>query len=342
MLSTDTKYVRLISSRLRNFKQKKEGLFNFSCPICGDSRKNLTKARGYAFAKGNDMFYRCHNCGVSTNVGNLIKHVDPSLHREYVLERYTSGRTNNGHTANAVLQITAPRFDKLEKQKVFDHSEWCDKLPSGHFCLDYLAKRQIPKHHYNKFLFTSHYKKFLDALVPNHGKEINDDARLVIPFYDENDELVAVSGRALESGDKTLRYVTARTNESQRKLIYGVDRIDPSAKVFLVEGPIDSLFLNNCVASGDATLALTAKEISAEDIVLVFDNEPRNKEVVKLMQNAIDLGHTITIWPSDCHGKDINEMVQNGMSPDEIQEIISSNSFSGIQAQLKFNMWKKI
>jgi transcription elongation factor Elf1 len=341
-LSTDTKYIRLISSRLRNFKQKKEGLFNFSCPICGDSKKNLTKARGYAFNKGNDMFYRCHNCGVSTNLGNLLKHVDSSLHKEYVLERYKNGSTNNSHSANAILQITTPKFGKLETQKVFEHAEWINRLPTGHFCLDYVTKRNIPSKYYNKLLFTSHYKQFLDVLIPNHGKQISDDARLVIPFYDENNELVAVSGRALESGDKLLRYVTVRTNDSQRKLIYGLERLSKSEKVLLVEGPIDSLFLNNCVASGDANLALTSKEVSADEIVLVYDNEPRNKEIVNMMHQAIKQDHTIVIWPSDIEGKDINEMVMNGISPDEIQEIISSNSFNGLRAQLKFNMWKKI
>jgi transcription elongation factor Elf1 len=342
MLSTDTKYLRLISSRLRNFKQKKEGLFNFSCPICGDSKKNLTKARGYAFSKGNDYFYRCHNCGISTNVGSLIKHVDASLHKEYVLERYTSGRTNNSRDANTILQITAPRFDKLKKQKVFEHAEWCDKLPSGHFCLEYLIRRQIPKKYFNKLLFTSRYKTFVDALVPDHGKELINDARLIIPFYDENDELIAVSGRALETSDSKLRYITVRANDSQRKLVYGLDRLDTSAKVLLVEGPIDSLFLNNCIASGDSSLAHTAKEIPAENIILAFDNEPRNKEVVKLMQNAIDFGHSVVIWPNNCHGKDINEMVMSGLSPDDIEKIISSNTFNGIEAQLNFNMWKKV
>lgn len=342
MIHIDTKYVRLISSRLRNFKQKKEGLFNFSCPFCGDSKKNLTKARGYAFSKGNDMFYRCHNCGVSTNVANLIKQVDPTLHKEYVLENYSSGRSNDSVSANTIIQNTVPKFGKVKKQKVFDHAEWCDKLPDGHFCLDYLKRRQIPADKYNRLLFTQHYKQFLDALVPDHGKEIADDARLIIPFYDENNELVAVSGRALESGDKTLRYVTVRTNDSQNKLIYGLDRINSSENILLVEGPIDSLFLNNCLASGDANLGLTAKEINAENISLVFDNEPRNKEVVKLVFTAIKANHNVVIWPNTVVGKDINEMIMNGVSPDEISEIISSNTFRGIEAQLKFNMWKKV
>ena len=275
-LPIESKYIRLISSRLRNFKQKSTNLWNFSCPFCGDSQKNKTKARGYVFAKGNNLFYRCHNCGVSTNVANLIKHVDGALHKEFVLEKYKSGETNNAFNANTVLNISPPKFDRVEKSKIFEHGEWLDKLPSGHFCLEYATKRQIPLKYYDKLLFTQHYNQFVTTLIPNHGKQIVDDARLVIPFYNEYSELIAVSGRALETNDKTLRYVTIRTIESDKKLIYGMDRIDLNQPVKIVEGPIDSLFLSNCIASGDANLALVADEISATEKVLIFDNEPRN------------------------------------------------------------------
>jgi transcription elongation factor Elf1 len=341
-LPIESKYVRLISSRLRNFKQKKDYLWNFSCPICGDSQKNKTKARGYVFPKGNNLFYRCHNCGVSISVGNFIKAVDESLYKEFVLEKYKSGETNNTRSANTILNIPSPRFDKLDKQKVFEHAEWVDKLPSGHFCLVYCVKRHIPSNILSKLLFTPHYKQFCDALVPNHGKTIVDDARLVIPFYDEYNELIAVSGRALETGDKTLRYITLRTNDSQDKLIFGMDRVDLKQTVKIVEGPVDSLFLKNCIASGDANLVLCADAISSDKIVLIFDNEPRNKEIVKMMQNAIGLKYDVVIWPDTIGGKDINEIILSGKSQDEIEEIISSNTFRGIEAQLKFNMWKKV
>jgi transcription elongation factor Elf1 len=341
-IPVESKYVRLISSRLRNFKQKSTNLWNFSCPFCGDSQKNKTKARGYVFAKGNNLFYRCHNCGVSTNVANLIKHVDGALHKEFVLEKYKSGETNNAFNANTVLNISPPKFDRVEKSKIFEHAEWLDKLPSEHFCIEYATKRQFLSIMRNKLLFTQHYKQFCDALVPNHGKQIVDDARLVIPFYNEYNELIAVSGRALETNDKTLRYVTIRTIESDKKLIYGMDRVDLNQPVKIVEGPIDSLFLSNCIASGDANLALVADEISAAEKVLIFDNEPRNKEIVKMMQNAIKLHHNVVIWPSSIQGKDINEIILSGKPVDEIEKIISSNTFRDIEAQLKFNMWKKI
>jgi transcription elongation factor Elf1 len=341
-IPVESKYVRLISSRLRNFKQKNTNLWNFSCPICGDSQKNLSKARGYVFPKGNNLFYRCHNCGVSTSVGNLIKSVDESLYKEYVLERYKSGESGFSNFKSPTFDIPSPRFDKLDKQKVFEHAEWVDKLPSEHFCLVYCEKRQIPSNILNKLLFTPHYKQFCDSLIPNHGKQLLDDARLVIPFYDEYNELIAVSGRALETSDKTLRYVTIRTNESDKKLIYGMDRVNLKESVKVVEGPIDSLFLKNCVASGDANLIITADEISSDKKVLIFDNEPRNKEIVKMMQNAIRLQHNVVVWPNTIEGKDINEIILSGKSQYEIEEIISSNTFRDIEAQLKFNMWKKV
>jgi len=341
-IPVESKYVRLISSRLRNFKQKKDYLWNFSCPICGDSQKNKTKARGYVFPKGNNLFYRCHNCGVSIGVGNFIKAVDESLHREFVLEKYKSGETNNSHSANTILNIQPPRFDKLNKQKIFEHGEWLDKLPSGHFCLEYATKRQIPLKYYDKLLFTQHYNQFVTTLIPNHGKQIVDDARLVIPFYDEYNELIAVSGRALETSDKTLRYITIRTTDSEEKLVFGMDRVSVHEPVRVVEGPLDSLFVKNCVASADANLAIVAENISAGKKVLIFDNEPRNKEIVKLMQDAIKLNYDVVIWPDTMVGKDINEMVMNGISVDEIESIISSNTFSGLEAQTKFLFWKKI
>jgi hypothetical protein len=151
-----------------------------------------------------------------------------------------------------------------------------------------------------------------------------------------------VSGRALENSDYKLRYFTLRTNESQDKLIYGMDKVNTNELVKIVEGPFDSMFLSNCVGSGDSALIQTAKLIDAENKVLIFDNEPRNKEIVKLMEDAIKLGYDIVIWPDTIEQKDINEMVMAGFSPDEIEGIISSNTFTGLRAQMKFISWKKV
>lgn len=340
-LFIDLKYTNLISNRFEKFVKKDTYLFNCRCPICGDSKKNKSKMRGYIYRKGNDLFYRCHNCGAGLTLGNLIKHLSTELFKEYTLERYTSGEGSKNSIRQTNMIIPSPKFDRVEKMKVFEHAEWCDKLSEEHFCSKYLVARKIPKKYLNKLLFTQNYKAFADALIPNHDKNLPEDARLVIPFYNEYDELIAVSGRALESGDKTLRYITLRTVESDKKLIYGMDRLDLSKPVKIVEGQFDSLFLENAIASCDANLVHTAKEISTTDKVLIFDNEPRNKEILNMMQLAINKGYKVVIWPDTIQGKDINEMIQNKTSKAEIERIISSNSFSGLEAQIKFTYWRK-
>ena len=158
----------------------------------------------------------------------------------------------------------------------------------------------------------------------------------------EYDELIAITGRALQNADDRLRYVTVRMNDTTTKLVYGMDRVDKDRKVYIVEGQIDSLFLPNAIASGDSALGATSNLFQAKQKVLVFDNEPRNKEIVKLMQNAITSDHDIVIWPDNVVGKDINEMVMRGMDPLEIKDIIDSNTINGLAAQLKFNYWKKV
>lgn len=341
-LSVESKYIGLISHRLRNFKRKQDYLWNFSCPLCGDSKKNLLKARGYVYKKGNNLFYSCKNCGIGTSLGKLLENVDGSLYKEYVLERYKSGESGFSNFKEPTFNVPSPRFDKLDKPKIFEHAEFCSNLSSEHFCLAYLKNRQIPKEFYSQLLFTSHYKKFIDALVPNHGKKLIDDARVIIPFYGVYNNLIAVSGRALETSDKTLRYITIRTTDSEEKLVFGMDRVNVHEPVRVVEGPLDSLFVKNCVASADANLAIVAENISAGKKVLIFDNEPRNKEIVKLMQESIKSNHNIVIWPNTIQAKDVNEMVMSGISVDEIESIISSNTFSGLEAQTKFVFWKKI
>ena len=341
-LSVESKYIGLISHRLRNFKRKQDYLWNFSCPLCGDSKKNLLKARGYVYKKGNNLFYSCKNCGIGTSLGKLLENVDGSLYKEYVLERYKSGESGFSNFKEPTFNVPSPRFDKLDKPKIFEHAEFCSNLSSEHFCLAYLKNRQIPKEFYSQLLFTSHYKKFIDALVPNHGKKLIDDARVIIPFYDVYNNLIAVSGRALETSDKTLRYITIRTTDSEEKLVFGMDRVSVYEPVRVVEGPLDSLFVKNCIASADANLAIVAENISAGKKVLIFDNEPRNKEIVKLMQESIKSNHNIVIWPNTIQAKDVNEMIMSGISVDEIESIISSNTFNGLQAQTKFVFWKKV
>ena len=336
----DRKYLLQISPKLSRFSQKKDDLYNFRCPICGDSQKNKTKCRGYVFRKKNDYFYMCHNCGASLTFYQFLEKVDSDLIKQYALERYSSGETGTHN-------YKKPTFDEFKIKPVFKtktkiNLESIDSLPDSHFAKEYCKNRLIPADKLKNLYYTSDFKKFVSDIGVEKENLIENDHRLVIPFYDKHNQLVAVSGRALEASSYKLRYVTLRTNDSDDKLIYGMDRVNLNDTVYLVEGPLDSLFLKNCVASGDANLSLTAKNISAKKLVLIFDNEPRNKEVCKMIENAIKSNHYVVIWPDNIEGKDINEMVLNGFSTGEIQEIIDSNTFYGLEAIAKFTFWKKL
>jgi hypothetical protein len=101
------------------------------------------KMRGFIYRKGNELFYKCHNCGTGTTIGNLIKQVDSNLYKEYVLERYKSGEIGMNNNRAKLFDIPAPRFGVLDSA-VYENAERCDKLPDTHFCKIYLTRRKVP------------------------------------------------------------------------------------------------------------------------------------------------------------------------------------------------------
>jgi hypothetical protein len=166
-----------------------------------------------------------------------------------------------------------------------------------------------------------------------------DDKRLVIPFYNAEKDLVAIQGRSL--GESKLRYITLKLHDDNSK-VFGVDRINENKPIYVVEGPIDSMFLSNAVAMADSNLESIINTYDKSKVVLVFDNEPRNKEICNKINSAIDNHFKVVIWPEFIDSKDINDMVLDSFSPDEIQDIISKNTFVNLRAKAEFVNWKKI
>lgn len=340
MLHIDSKYIHLLSPRLPRFTRKQDYLFCFRCPLCGDSHKDEKKMRGYVYRKGNALKFKCHNCLQQLPLGHLIKHLDPTLYREYCLEKFRPGYSNSA-PARLTVPIPQVRFGTVTEQ--FQNAERCDRLPELSTCATYLRMRKIPPAVWSRLYYTDHYKQLLDEAFPGHGKAVQDDARLVIPYRDVHGGIQALSGRALSGSPKTLRYVTIRdaSIQDQVKLVFGLDQVDQTQRVYLTEGPLDSLFITNTAASGDANLIGAAQRLTASQIVLIYDNEPRNSEIVGQMERALKLGHQIVMWPTTTNGKDINEMVQNGKTPEEIKSIIDASIYSGLIGRTHLVFWKK-
>ena len=332
----DRTFLLRVSPKLNKFAQKKEDLYNFRCPLCGDSQKNKSKARGYVYRKKNDYFYMCHNCGVSTTFYNLLDKVDPNLCKEYSLERYKNGEQGNNN-------YVKPTFDEFKSEtpkfRIKLDIPTIESLPEEHFAKVYVNSRKIPKSFHANLYFAQDFKNFVESLNIEKDGLIDNDPRLVIPFYDEDKNLVAFQGRAL--GQSKLRYITVKTDSENHKL-FGTDRINKEELVYVVEGPIDSMFLENAVATADSNLMAASKHFDREKLVLVYDNEPRNKEIVKQMEKAIEEHYSVVIWPEMIEEKDINDMILNGFSSDEIQDIISMNTFVNLRAKMEFINWKKV
>ena len=334
-LYIDKKYVSLVSTKLERFKQKSEFLWNFRCPICGDSHKNKLKTRGYFYRRKSDLFFQCHNCGTSLSIGNFLKTVDRSLYREYQLERFKNESTGNIAKPDFSLAKTKPVFN-IEKRI---HLPTIASLLERNPAKEYLLKRKIPRERFSDIYYAENFKAFVLKMLPNYEKTLYDAPRIVFPFYDQDKKLLGFQGRAI--GESRVKYITIKLDDDFNK-IYGLDRVDLSKRVYVVEGPIDSLFLQNSLATMDASLYNISLLLGNHDYVFIHDNEPRNPDIVKQMAKTISHGKNIFIWPQNIEAKDINDWILTGTTSSEIQSIIDRHTFNDLRAKLEFEAWRKV
>jgi len=328
----DHKYAQMISHKLLLFKRKSERVYNFRCPFCGDSQKNKLKARGYLFEKTGGLIYKCHNCDVGTNLGKLVELVDPSLARSYRLESF-----KDKSIANTENTFIIPKTEVERPPIILDEMlSRIDQLPSHHRAVEYVKGRQIPKERWNDLYYARNFKE-LETLNPAYEGRLVADERLVIPFRREDGLLTGVTGRAM--GNSSLRYATLRITDDP--LIYGLDRVARGKTIYLTEGPIDSMFLSNAIGAGGTDFSRALYSLAGENVVLIFDNQPRNKQVVKKVESYAQRDHSMVIWDSNWNYKDINDAVVTGLSSSQIEYLLNKSTFKGLALKLAIRVWKK-
>ena len=316
----DSKYIGLVSSRLTKFKRVKSDLYNFRCPICGDSKKNKTKTRGYLYTIKADVNFRCHNCGASMTFSNFLKEIDPVVHKQYVFERFKQGSTGRGTVVEEpVFKFEAPKF-KTDIELPLASTVDVSRI--------YLEKRKLDP---TKFYYAEKFVEYVNS----HKQSLNmkEHSRIIIPLYYQKN-LVGVQGRTLNSN--YVKYITTIFYNEAPK-IYGLDNIRRDAPVFITEGPFDSTFLLNSIAMCGADSDVRKWGVSTP--VWVYDNEPRSKEITTRISSAITRGDSVVIWPTGIEEKDINDMILAGH---DVQSIVESNTYSGLEANLQFTTWKRI
>jgi transcription elongation factor Elf1 len=332
----DIQYAQMLSGRLEHFKIKHTNPYkiNFRCPICGDSTKNRSKARGWLLERDNKFSYYCHNCGASQSFNFFLKTVDPLLFNDYITEKFVANThtkdTKEVNTEQFKSEAVTFNSDPLKKIKKIS------QLEHDHPVKRYILKRQIPSHQHYRLYFAPKFKAWINEIIPDKfdpEKIGKDEPRLVIPFLDENGKCFGVSARSFDP-KTTLRYISILFDN--RPKIFGLDKVNLNEPYYIVEGALDSMFLSNAISMNGAE---GNGNSANENAIYVFDAEPRNKEIHSRMEKVIKNGHKICIWPSDVPGKDINEMILNGLK--EVEKVIENNTYKGLQAELKFAAWRK-
>ena len=224
----DSKFIGLISPKLQKFKRVKPDLYNFRCPICGDSKKNKSKTRGYLYAVKTNVNFKCHNCGASMSLNNFLKTVDPYVHKQYTFEKFKDGHTGRNFVAEE------PKF-KFEPPK-FKPKLDLPKASENQIAKQYLEKRNINP---SKFYYTDTFKGWVNTLVTKFDDVKYDEPRIIIPLIYEN-QLIGIQGRSL--GPNSVKYITIMLDEDAPK-IYGLDEVDTKKPIYILEGPFDSTSL---------------------------------------------------------------------------------------------------
>lgn len=337
----DDKYVMLLSNQLPKFK-KAGKVYNFRCPYCLDSERHKNKRRGYIynFPDMPTLLYKCHNCGVSVSFPTFLKFVDANLFNEYIFEKFKDNKP-----IEQDIEIRCD--DKIVPTKHLIDAPTIAELPDTDIHKQYIIKRKIPQDMWGNIYYVHDFKQWAHGKVPDekYHSLIENDPRILFPFYSPNKTLIGGQGRTISANNK-LRYITFKTDEKE-ELIYGLDRIDLNQTIYLVEGPIDSLFIPNCLACAGSDLAGSVErvrnylpQILDQQLVLIYDNEPRNKQIVYLMEKAVK-NFKVVIWDEFTQEKDINDMILSGLTKDGLFDIIKQRTFGGLSAQLEFRKWRK-
>lgn len=355
-LFCDYKYFHLIQSQLERCKQIEPAVYNFRCPdiYCGDSQTNKFKSRGYIYERNNMLKFKCHNCGLQSSFSKFLNDFDSQLYKRYLFDNFKDKSEERGGLTSNKLSIKdeinnmgnlAERFSNLNtKTKEYPQLDNLDKLsdlPENHNAIIYCQSRLIPKSQYHRLFYTNHYKQFVNSIVPGKFSNNYDFPAIVFLLKSEQNKLIAVQGRCLDQSN-AIRYLTATINgelAAKYGRLFGHECVDISKRVYVVEGPLDSLFLPNSIAACGSDLN---RSIQFENATYILDCEPRNKQIYQKNKKLIKEGKSVCLLPSiEYLGQDINDMILNGKSSEDIKLLIDNHTYSGLRANIELNTWIK-
>lgn len=337
MMWLDAKYANLVGGQLTLFKKLRDNTYNFRCPVCGDSQKDETKTRGYFYPGKANLRFKCHNCGANESFYDFLKRQDPGLFEEYKMELFKERGVGKRTTRHKTREIPQPK--KRKKLQLFGMKR-VTELPDDHPARAYLSGRMIPVRTWDDIFYVDQIEDVAHQMAAYKETRFDRSPRIMLPFINREGVVTHIQGRAIVPVDKSKRYITLEIEEHEPK-IFGLSRIRPGTQnILVVEGPLDSLFLPNTIAMGGADLG--SGGLDPKHTTFVFDNEPRNREIIGRMEKVIDRGFGVCVWGKDVVDKDINDMVLSGAKVVDIYDYITSHTFRGLKAKLKLSEYKHV
>lgn len=345
----EQRYIHLVSPRLQKFRQKDDTLYNFRCPLCGDSKKHKNRTRGYIYLKDGGYVFHCHNCTKTMMFFNFLKQVAGDLYDQYVVERFS-------RTKEEKDTIFTPKKQQISSNAGLASLKKISLLPPSHPAKKYIVSRQIPTPYHAELYWCPKFKEWTNSIIPEKFdlSKGSDEGRIIIPLLDKLNVMFGFQGRSINPASQ-LRYISIMMNEDMPKL-YNLHRVNMNIRYYVVEGPIDAMFVSNTIAScgGMLTSELDKSDLNSSNATIVYDNQPRNKEVVNNMLTAVKHGYKVCVWPSSLKFKDINDMILSRVpageyvrtedvmkAAEEIKSMIDTNTHSGLQAELRIAAWRK-
>lgn len=334
------KYANIVGSQLVKFsiKQTNPYIINFRCPFCGDSQKNKFKARGYLIERKQHLHYKCHNCDIYYSFAQFLKHINKPLYDDYIKELFL----DKNNQLNVVLKQPKIEQVRIFPKDIFSSVKKISQLNSNHPAKQYVLSRKIPNIYHRLLRYTPKFYSFVNSIIPDKFdlKKVKEQPRLLIPLIATDNTVIGFQGRSFDKNDNC-KYITIVINKDYPK-VFGLNYVDMSKTFYAVEGPIDSMFVENSIAflGSDYKVINKIEKFNKEKCVIIFDNQPRNSDVVKKINNAIDDGFNVVIWPASMKQKDINEFVIDN-DIDYIKHIIDNNIFNGLAAKTKLSEWRK-
>lgn len=335
-LYTQRLFADQIGARLEFFRVQSYSPYraNFRCPICGDSQKNKFRKRGYFIEETDSLIFYCHNeCG-SMSFERFMKDYYGDIYTSYKFDLFRSMKFNNYEPEIKQIDKNNVRLNDIELQKAVD-------IPAA---VAYLKGRKIPEWALEDIFFTDHFHRYVNEIIPDKFPESLEDKiepRIILPMRGYDKKIFGIISRSLDIQSES-RYLTIKFDEESPK-IFGLDRMSRDRIVYVTEGPIDSFFVDNCIALAGTDGNPDNIFSSKSDYVMILDNQPRSESIIKKYQMYMDRGCQMFIWPFRNTNKDINDwLIKENIEISKLNDIIKQNTFNGLKLKIRFNDWKKV